>query len=484
MKNLLFITTDQQRRDFLPCYGANFMMTPHFDQLASGGMTFNNGYAVSPVCQPARAAFVSGQYPSVCRVTDNFRWIRAGTPTIADHFNRAGWDTAAIGKMHFYPWDNPEGFRYRVSAEDKRHYYLPDDWSKFLAKNGYRKEHPARFQEYLDSRGAYVNPLPEEMNVDTFIGDEAVKWIKSKKRGENPFFSWISFNSPHDPYDPPAKYADLCNSAAVPAPVKSRIPFSEKPEYQVKNIDFYNKNLLFLIDLSDLDEETVMKWRRYYCANILLIDKQIGRIMAALEESGLIDNTVIVFTSDHGDLLGDHGLPFKSSFYKGCIDIPLIVSGPGITGGTRNSSYVNFVDLHRTFLSLAGIEIPAHVQGIDISPVFSDPSLCLNDRMYAEYKGCAMTATADYKLVLCDNGEGELYDLKNDPDETVNYFSDESYREIRAEMTVRLTSQILKNIENFSFGGGRHPAIPLREEYFNKIRSGAIALACQQKGMP
>jgi arylsulfatase A-like enzyme len=230
IRNILFITTEQQRRDSLPCYGMDFVRSPHLETLARRGIVFDNCVSVCPVCQPARAAFMTGQYPSVLGVTDNFQWIRPGTPTIAERFRDAGFHTAAIGKMHFHPWDNPEGFAYRIIAEDKRHIFRPDHYTRFLEENGFRREHPAVVPGYADNLGAFESPLPEDCHIDSFIGREAVKWLDGLDAG-TPFFGWVSFNSPHDPYDPPASLAGLYRDAPVPprretrgAGQKTRLP--------------------------------------------------------------------------------------------------------------------------------------------------------------------------------------------------------------------------------------------------------------------
>src|SRR6056297_1577881 len=208
--NIMFITTDQQRRDSLPCYGADFMSTPALDRLAREGQVYEQAYSASPVCQPVRASFITGQYPSLTGVGANAKWIRPNSATIAREFNKVGYSTAAIGKMHFYPWDATEGFSYRVIAEDKRHIYLPDDWTKHLEKNGLSRFHPSQIEEYRRTGCSFTSPLPEELHVDGFIGDKAVEWIESvPKEPDSPFLCWVSFNSPHDPYDPPESFADM-----------------------------------------------------------------------------------------------------------------------------------------------------------------------------------------------------------------------------------------------------------------------------------
>ncbi len=469
IKNILFITTDQQRRDSLPCYELDFMKTPAIDTLAQNGLVFDNCYSVSPVCQPARGAFITGQYPYVNNIPDNFHWITPDSPTIARIFNEAGWNTAAIGKMHFHPWNNREGFKYRIIAEDKRHYFRRDDYTLFLEKNGYSRDHPASLPGYRENLGAPVSPLPEDFHIDTFIGDETVKWIEHNAK--EPFFLWASFNSPHDPYDPPEKMASMYKGAPIPPPVGDASELQNKPTYQRRIIDFYKKNLLYLTDYSRMTNSDIIKIREHYFATVTLIDRQVAKIIESLRKRKFLDTTLIVFSSDHGDNLGDHGLPFKSNFYEGALMVPLIISGPGIPAGKRVKYPVNWLDLHRTFLSITGIEEPDHLQGENIEGlIFNDEDREKRDQ-FSELLGSVMIKSGSYKLVLCDNGEGELYDLSEEPLEVHNHFNEAAYRDIREELTSRIIKHLLDNNKVHSFGGGRYASDAERARCFESIRA-------------
>ncbi len=470
--NILFITTDQQRRDSLPCYGLDFMQTPALDRLAKEGCVFDRCCSASPLCQPVRASFMLGQYPHVHGVPDNFKWIRPDSPTIARLFNDAGWNTAAIGKMHFYPWDNAEGFSYRIIAEDKRHIFRRDHWTRHLEEHGYTRDHPAMVPGYRENLGAIVNPLPEEMNEDSFIGDEAVRWIENQ--AEAPFFAWVSFNNPHDPYDPPENLAGLYRHAPIPEPIGTAEELSSKPPYQKAIPRRSSSNPLFLTDYSNMAPDQIRRMREYYLATVTLIDRQMDKIVRALETRGLLDSTLIVFSSDHGDHLGDHGLPFKATFYESALMVPLIVRGPGVAKGGRTSSFVNWLDLHATFLSLAGIEVPDHAQGKDIRPILADPTSSVREEAFSELSGRVMVRTREHKLVLCDDGSGELYDLGEEPLEVPNHFLDLAYRIVREQLTGKILRHLLSHSRVRSFGGGKHAPDTEREERFKIIRERVI----------
>jgi len=380
--------------------------------------------------------------------------------------------------MHFHPWDNPEGFDSRISAEDKRHYFRRDDYTLFLEDHGYTREHPATFPGYEEQLGAAQSPLPRELHIDSFIGEQAVRWIEA--RAEEPFFCWASFNSPHDPYDPPAELADLYREAPIPEATGCAEELPNKPAYQSRILDFYNENLLYRSDYRKLSKSAIRRIREYYLATVTLVDRQIGRILAALEARGFSESTLVVFSSDHGDHLGDHGLPFKETFYESALMVPLIVGGPGVAVGSRCSANVNWLDLHATFLSLAGIEVPDHVQGRDIGALFADPENLVDTATgqpdpyyqiaFSEILGGAMVRTRRYKLVLCDDGDGELYDLEERPLEVDNHFRDPSFRDVREELSGWLAAHLVGHSRIRSFGGGRHPSDPQRDSCFAEIR--------------
>lgn len=470
--NILFITTDQQRRNSLPCYGAGFMRTPNLDRLAAEGQVYENAYSASPVCQPVRAAFMTGQYPSLTGVGANAKWLRPESPTIAREFDVAGWNTAAIGKMHFYPFDNAEGFRYRMIAEDKRHIYLNDDWTIHLHKHGYKRFHPSQIEEYRKTGCSFANPLPENLHVDGFIGDEAVKWVESTP--EEPFFSWISFNSPHDPYDPPESFASLYDEAEIPAPLGSRADVEGLPDYLVKNLDQWGRNPLFQSNFDKIPPERALEWRRKYFATISFIDKQIGKILDALERRGILDKTLIIFSSDHGDLLGDHGLPFKCNFYEGSVGVPLIIRGPGVQPGSRISDRLSWIDLHATIFAAAGLDLPEYAQGQDFSGLWRDPSARVCDTAYAELDEAVMLQRGRYKLVRVSHGGGTLYDTDADPEERQNLYDNPTYATVRREFEEEILTRRLRQTALPRYGGGKHPPIPERGELFTQIKSGAF----------
>ena len=422
--NLLFITSDQQRWDSLPCYGREFVRTPNLDRLAAEGVVFDHCYTASPVCVAARASLLSGQWPSTHGVLGNSQQLDPSATTWPKLLTEAGYLTAAIGKMHFNPWDARNGFLERISAEDKRHVYLQDDFVKFLHLHGHERVHPTQNPGYFESLGAPVTPLPKRFHVDAYVGDQAADWLT--RHGRQRFAAWVSFPGPHDPYDPPEELAAMYYDAPIPPPIGSRAELASKPRAQRKAGQSSLENPMFQIDPTLATPEQIRRWRAHYFANISLIDEGIGKILDALAATDALERTVIVFTSDHGDALGDHGLPYKSFFYDCMARVPLIVRGPAVARGQRRTSLVSHLDLLPLFYRTCGVVPPPTLEGVDLSPLLSDPTGAVRDTVYGEIMGRMMVRDSRFKYVHYVDGDRELYDLTTDPTEEHNLADDPS----------------------------------------------------------
>ncbi|MEE2753278.1 MAG: sulfatase-like hydrolase/transferase [Candidatus Latescibacterota bacterium] len=434
--NLLFITTDQQRWDSLPCYGLDFMHTPNLDRLAREGMVFENCIVPSPVCVPCRASILSGQYPATTGVLGNGDWLPDNVPTWPALISKSGRKTAAIGKMHFNPWDSLQGFDERIIAEDKRHIYLPDHHVQFLAAHGLDRPHPTTLPGYYENIGASVMPRDRRFHVDGYVGDQAADWLTNN--GSEPFAAWVSFPGPHDPYDPPEDMVRMYSDAPIPEPVGSPEELTQKPPAQRSRGAGSLNNSMFRLDMSKASTEHYIKWRQHYYANISLIDEGIGKMIRALENAGILDDTLIIFTSDHGDALGDHGMPFKGFFYDCMSKVPLIIRGQGITQGTRSSSLVSTLDLVPLFFETSETDQPPTLQGEDIRPVFSDPAATIREYAYSEIGGRMMVRSLTHKYAHYNDGSAELYDLVKDPNEITNLVGDSVYSGLESALKAKL----------------------------------------------
>ena len=435
-RNLLFITTDQQRWDSLPCYGLDFMQTPNLDRLASEGMVFDTCIVPSPLCVPSRAAIMSGQYPAATGVIGNGDWLPDNVPTWPALIGKSGRRTAAIGKMHFNPWDSLQGFDERIMAEDKRHIYLPDHHVQFLAAHGLDRPHPTTLPGYYETIGASRTPWDRKFHVDGYVGDQAAGWLS--RNGKEPFAAWVSFPGPHDPYDPPEDMADMYADAPIPEPIGSAEELVNKPPAQRSRGAGSLSNSMFRLDMSKATTEHHMKWRQHYYANISLIDEGIGKMIQALEDAGTLDESLIIFTSDHGDALGDHGMPFKGFFYDCMSRVPLIIRGPGVSQGSRTGSLVSTLDLIPLFYEACETPPPPTLQGEDIRPVFHDPSATIRDYAYSEIGGRMMVRSQTHKYAHYKDGSAELYDLVSDPNEITNLAGSPDHETLESDLKAKL----------------------------------------------
>ena len=453
--NLLFITTDQQRWDSLPCYGLDFIRTPNLDRLAREGVVFERAYTPAPLCVPMRAALMSGQWPSTTGVLGNGHWLDSSVPVWPHLFSAAGLWTGAIGKMHFHPWDAHYGFQERISAEDKRHTYLPDDYSKFLRAHDLAPLHPTAKPGYFEWLQASVTPWPKRFHADAFVGDQGADWL-AQHAGRR-FAAWVSFPGPHDPYDPPEEMASLYYDAPIPEPVGGGDELRTKPRVQRGRARNSLRNVMYQIDPSSATPELYRRWRAHYYANITLIDEGIGKMLAALEHAGALDRTLIVFTSDHGDALGDHGLAYKSFFYDCMARVPLIVRGPGVARGARCAALVSTLDLVPLFYHAGGVEPPATLQGIDLTPLLTDPAQSLRDCVVSENLNALMVRDERYKYVQYRDGDGELYDLESDPQELTNLIADRAHMGEVSRLRGLLVAHMLESFQVRARAGHRPP---------------------------
>jgi choline-sulfatase len=441
-QRVLFITADQQRRDSLPMYGLDFVQAPALDRLAREGVVFDRAHTPAPLCVPMRACMLTGLTPAVLGVVDNNNWFSPPTRSWVMDV-AADIQTAAIGKMHFYPWDDPHGFADRISAEDKRHYYRRDDYTLWLESNGYERLHPPSIPGYFEGMGAMPSNLPTELHLDTFIGDRGAAWLR--EHAHEPFFAWVSFNSPHDPYDPPAELADLYKDAPIPEPAGSAADLDDRPAAQRNAYRNYLENQLFQMDYRHLTPEQIRRIRAHYYAEVTHVDRQVGKLIQALEEVGVLDDTLIIYTSDHGDALGDHGLIFKSFFYESMVRVPFIVRGPGVVRGGRADTLIETTDVVATILTHLGRPLPSPCESQPLQAVLADPSREHRDAAFSYVEDRAMVRTGRWKLGIYGDGDGELYDLEADPQELHNLFHDTAYAETRAELVARYAQQTLAN---------------------------------------
>ena len=460
--NVILIMTDQQRYDTIGALGFPYMQTPNLDHLAREGVVLEQCYCAAPSCVPARASFFNVQYPHSLRVYHNgCPWDRSWV----ERFQAAGYHTVNVGKMHTVPLDVPCGFDQRLVVEnkdrplrlDRPHGNFYDEWDRFLNHSGVRKpsRHTYRAEDpaYETALGAYEWPLEERYHPDVFVGTMA-EWFIAQRQAQSPLFLQIGFPGPHPPYDPPARLLKRYADVAIPLPEVSQEELAAQPPphaaYRQEMIRGHHDAVRWH---ERPTQEQLLRLRRHYAANVTLIDEQIGRIWQALERKGYRENAVVLFTSDHGDCLGDHGHIQKWTMYDAITRVPALAWAPGrLPAGERVGELVQQMDLAVMLFELAGMEPPparccrcnapkpgaSHLREVvrgerpGRQVVFAEHSA---DNILQEVVFVTMVRTHDWKLVhYLDQPWGELYDLRHDAGETRNLWADPALEEVRQDL--------------------------------------------------
>jgi len=443
--NILFIMTDQLRWDSIGSNGNDIIRTPNIDALAQDCVSFTNSFTNAVACVPSRACIMTGQHAHTHKVksTAATKWVDPATPTLASCFSAIGYETVGVGKMHFKPWYNSGGFDRRVICDGQ---YDPsngqDEYRVVLRELGLADKkighHTPHFGKEYKSMPS--TELPAEYYMDAYIGRRGVETLQDLVQKDNPFFLTVSFVGPHEPYDPPPPYSNMYNHADMPLGYSREGELDCLPEHVRKLITDMGCEHL---DLTAVPEAKKREIAAHYYGNISLIDDWIGKIIDVLKKSGLYEDTIIAFTSDHGDYLGDHNLYYKGFFScdSDC-KIPLILKAPQITPGTICDALVGNVNLMPTLLDCAGITIPDSVQGQSILPVLGGSSVGESEVMtYSECGPAWRLRTHEWAYVLREGeGHDQCFYLPDDPHELINLANDPQYKNKCNEMRQTLTN--------------------------------------------
>jgi arylsulfatase A-like enzyme len=452
--NVILIMTDQQRWDCISSAKGGWAPTPNIDKLAAEGVTFEQCYCAAPSCVPSRASFFNLKYPGQLNVMKNGD---AWDTTWVSQFKAAGYRTVNCGKMHTQPFDARAGFDQRLIVENKDRFHQPrfyDDWDKHLKFLGIEapnrnnlKNHP----EYDTCMGAFLWPLPTELHWDAFVGKHA-QWM-IKEHNDKPLFMQIGFPGPHTPYDPPASYLDRVDDDAIPLPRAFDEADDIPPLAEYRRI-METQNHDCVRWHAHPSKEQLHRIRKYYAANVAMIDEQVGKIIDMLKQKNMLDNTIIVFTSDHGDAMGDHGQIQKWTMYDCVTRIPAIAWAPGkLPQGKTVAGLIAQMDLIPMIFDLAGVPLQDAGEAqnaLDVATgnsdgrevVFSEHGKC---NMLPGIEKMVMVRSQQFKLVAYPQRDyGELYDLVNDPDEMKNLWADTTFAAQRQQLQARCDQYLAK----------------------------------------
>ncbi len=479
--NILLITSDQQHYNTLGSVNDK-IKTPALDRLCNEGTRFDRAYCPNPTCTPTRASIITGMYPSQHGAWSLGTKLPETVPTVGEAFSKAGYKTALIGKAHFQPLASQEG---NESIESQPLLRDLDFWRKFhgpwygfdhveLSRNHTCESHVGmHYAIWMEENGLtdwadYFDPyppdveamdkrresrswdIPEEFHYTKWTGDRTIAQIEESADEDKPFFIWSSFHDPHPPYECPEPWASMYDPADMEPGQLTPGEHDKNPDHfgmtQEKNPDFKGKYFedqnihggrSHLRDRGELKKDMAC-----YYGMVSFMDQQIGRILDSLDEKGLAENTLVVFSTDHGHFIGEHGLIAKAiHHYEDLLRVPFIVRWPGKTpAGKASDAIQNLVDLAPSFLAAAGLDVPGLMTGLDQSECWSGGDDCrtwsITENHHTRTNFHMKTyINARYKITVYRKGtDGELFDLQEDPGEVNNLWHDPAAAELKAEL--------------------------------------------------
>ncbi|MGC9346591.1 MAG: sulfatase family protein, partial [Anaerolineae bacterium] len=414
--NVLFIMSDQHRWDYFGAAGAAFVRTPNLDRIAERGVRFTQCTTNSPVCAPARIGLATGLQPVRLGALDNSAYLPNSASTYYQRLRDDGYRVGCVGKLDLakpdgyngrygdrpcvYAW----GFTHPEECEGKMHAGRSPTprgpYGFYLQERGlyqaFHEDYAARAAGGWVKDAARDSVLPTDAFEDAYIGRRAAEWIETIP-DDFPWHYFVSFVGPHNPFDPPTEYAERYRDAPMPPAIDDTM--EGKPGAVKKKT-------------RGLTPEQVAVTRRQYCAAIELIDDQIGRMIEALEARGMLDNTYIVYSADHGEMLGDHGLYTKSVPYEAALRVPLLIAGPGIEGGRVSDALVELIDVNPTICDLAGLPTQSGIDARSLASILRAQSTAHRTETVSAIRHFRCIRTERYKYIQNYNALDELYDLE------------------------------------------------------------------------
>lgn len=451
--NILFLMADQLRADSIGCDGNPVVKTPHLDRLAAEGAYFKHAYSSTPSCTPARAGILTGLSPWHHGMLGYNRIAVKYEREMPRMFTEAGYETTGIGKMHYHPQRNGHGFERllldesgRVEAKD-----FISDYRQWFKKQAPELD-PDKTGIDWNSNRAAPYALPEELHPTRWTGDRAVEYLQQYD-GRKPFFLKVSFARPHSPYDPPQRYWDMYENA--------EIPNRDIGDWCARH-EQHGKKQPDTLWQGDLGEEAARRARIGYYANTTFIDDQIGRIIEVLKERNLLENTFILFVSDHGDMLGDHHLWRKTYAYESSTRVPLLVRWGKTTladeTGVVFSQPVELRDILPTFLDAAKIDYePDWFDGRSLKALIENAKTPWRDHIDLEHSTCYAaennwTGLTDGKIkyiYFATEGREQLFDLEKDPRELHDLASSAEHRDTLESWRNRMIEHLGERDERY-----------------------------------
>jgi arylsulfatase A-like enzyme len=435
--NVLWLMTDQHHFRALSCADHPDVETPNIDRLAESGVRFTDSYCPSPVCGPCRGSLFTGHYPENSGLDGNWEGFDEGVrdQLLPELLAGAGYDTAISGKLHFVPTHESHGFVNEWRHDSANELYYPEkpwfsDYMRWLADEFYDGDMHAPIDEATADEAAYreddmrrfllgSNWRTEEQHSNTWVTDRSIEYLREHR--EEPFFLFTSYFGPHQPMLAPGRWAEMYDPEDITLPPELENGFEDKPIARRVRDGTGAKTHFSRYGWTEAQYREVLA---AYYGQVSMIDHGIGRILDALEEEGIRDETVIAFTADHGDHTGQFGWFFKGTMYEGSAHVPLIVDDPAGASGVECEHVVNNLDLYETVLERAGVEAP-ETSSRSLTPLLENPATDdWVDETYSDIGHTEMVVQGDYKLIVGDDIDGEtgyeLYDRHERPYDGTN----------------------------------------------------------------
>jgi arylsulfatase len=438
--NILVLMSDQHRADAIGCASDGAVESPNMDRLAQEGIRFGRTYCQGPLCMPARASFLTGKYVREHGVFDNNRELEPDTPTFLHDLSEQGYHNVCFGKMHLYVQPGVTDVRQRAETMQG----LGFDELHETGGKGASVRMRSEFTEDLESRELF-DPyrdhyrsmrgqpawatipftLPLEVYPDLWMGNRAANWIDHYDR-DQPFFAWVGFPGPHSPWDTPLSYVERYSGTELIIPQTGRPDPGDSEAYAK-----FMAPRLRDSDSETLTAERIAAVRRAYFGNVTAIDDAVGYVLSALERRGMLDNTLIVYTTDHGEMLGEHGLLAKRVFYEPSVRVPLIIRPPGGGAELVEMQIAQHIDVTATILQAAGAN---QMEGTHGRPLLAQPTPL--EAAFSENLGMATAVGDRWKIVAHEETAAAvaLFDLRRDPLENENLVASTEHSDIRDEL--------------------------------------------------
>lgn len=461
LPNILWVCTDQQRFDTIQGLSNSLIRTPNLQRFMKDSVTFTNVFVQTPICSPSRGSILTGRYPHSTGLRANGEYIRSTELLVPRILADNGYDCGLVGKLHLAPCAGG-----RLETDER----IDDGYKLFEWSHDVSDSWPGHnaWRVWLEKQGVKLPPFPKYhvwgMPIDpkysqsAWCADVAMQFMHRQRGASTPWMMSVNMFQPHHPFFPTEEYLAKYDPAKMPDPAYREGELNNKTPFQQldHNGAYGGTNLSF----TGTSAEEHRKITAAYYAMIEQIDVEMGRMLQTLEETGQADNTIVIFMSDHGEMLGDHGIYLKGPCFYDCLTrVPLIIRWPHrFMAGLKVDALVEMLDLAPTLLESVGIPIPAGMQGRSLTPLLTGQSTRHRDSVYMEFYNAnfnypvkpllTSVRTAQWKLNYCDNAKyGELYDLKNDPDEFNNVWNDPHHKDMQQALMQTLMTRMIDSVD-------------------------------------